>query len=122
MKSMLVAVAALAAGLTLPTSTAWAQNGTGKAAASAVGQPYCFYQDQKFSEGAVLNDRVCTRGKATDKVGEWTWTPQEKADFSGMQQELERTRLQAQLIQARLLLAETQARYHDATVKQSGKN
>lgn len=122
MKSMLITVAALAASLTLPTSTAWAQDGTGKAAAGAIGQPYCFYQDQKFSEGAVLNGRVCTRGKATDKVGAWTWTPQEQADFSGMQQELERTRLQAQLIQARLILAETQARYHDETEKHSGKN
>jgi hypothetical protein len=122
MKSMLITVAALAAGFAVPASNAWAQVGTGRAAADAASQPYCFYQDQKFSEGAVLNGRVCTHGDATGKAGKWTWMPQEKAESSGIQQELERTRLQTQLMQARSMLAEMEAHYHEATAKLSGKN
>jgi hypothetical protein len=108
MKSMLITVAALAACVVVP--------------AKAAGQSCCFYQDQKFSEGAVLNGRVCTRGNATDKTAEWAWVPQEKAELSGMQQEVERIRMQTQLVQARIGLAEMEARYREAAAKTSGKN
>ena len=108
MKSMLITAAALAAVFVLP--------------AKAAGQSYCFHQDQKFSEGAALNGRVCTRGNTTGKTEEWTWVPQEKAELSAMQQEVERIRMQTQLIQARLVLAETEARYREAAGKSSGKN
>jgi hypothetical protein len=109
MKSMLIiTAAALAAIFVVP--------------AKAAGQPYCFYQDQKFSEGAVLNGRVCTRGNANGKTGEWTWVPQEKVELSGMQQEVERIHMQTQLVQARMILAETEARYREAAAKSSGKN
>ena len=108
MKSMLITAAALAAVVVVP--------------AHAAGQSYCFYQDQKFSEGAALNGRVCTRGNATDKTGEWAWVPQEKAELAGMQQEVERVRMQTQLIQARLVLAETEARSREVAGKLSGKN
>jgi len=115
MKSMLIiTAAALAAGFVLPVNDAWAQEGTGPS--------YCFYQDQKFSEGAVLNGRVCTHRNATGKTGEWTWVPQEKAELSGMQQEVERIHLQTQLVQARMVLAETEARYREAVGKSAGKN
>ena len=108
MKSMLITAAALAAIFVVP--------------AKAADQSYCFYQDQKFSEGAALNGRVCTRGNATGKTEEWAWVPQEKAELSGMQQEVERIRMQTQLVQARLVLAETEARYREAAGKSSGKN
>ena len=109
MKSMLIiTAAALAAGFVLP--------------AKAADQSYCFYQDQKFSEGAALNGRVCTRGNATGKAAEWTWVPQEKAELAGMQQEVERIHMQTQLLQARTILAETEARYREAAGKLSGKN
>ena len=122
MKSMLITAAVLAAGFAALANNAWAQEGTGKSTASAAGQPYCLYQDLKFSEGAALNGRVCTRGTATGKGGAWTWVPQEKVELSGIQQEVERTRLQTQLVQARTLLAETEARFNEVTVKLSGKN
>ena len=122
MKSMLITAVALAASFTVPASNAWAQVGTGKTSASAASQPYCFYQDQKFSEGAVLNGRVCMHGDATGKAGKWTWVPPEKAEISGIQQELERTRLQTQLVQARSMLVEMEAHYREATTKLSGKN
>lgn len=108
MKPMLITAAALAAVFVVP--------------AKAAGQPYCFYQDQKFSEGAALNGRVCTRGNVTDKTAEWTWVPQEKVELSGIQQEVERLHMQTQLLQARMVLAETEARYRESTSKQSGKN
>jgi len=108
MKSMLITAAALAAVFVLP--------------AKAADQSYCFYQDQKFSEGAALNGRVCTRGNANGKTGEWIWVPQEKAELSSMQQEVERIRMQTQLVQARLILADTEARYREATAKTPGKN
>ena len=108
MKSMLITAAALAAVFVVPAKAA-DQNG-------------CFYQDQKFSEGAVLNGRVCTRGNAAGKTEEWTWVPQEKAELSGMQQEVEHIRMQAQLVQARIALAEMEARYREVAGKSSGKN
>lgn len=109
MKSMLIiTAAALAAVFVVP--------------AKAADQSYCFYQDQKFSEGAALNGRVCTRGNANGKTGEWIWVPQEKVELSGMQQEVERIRMQTQLITARIGLAEMEARYREATSKLSGKN
>jgi hypothetical protein len=108
MKSMLVMAAALAAVFVVP--------------AKAADQSWCFYQDQKFSEGAVLNGRVCSRVNATGKTAEWAWVPQEKAELSGMQQEVERIRMQTQLVQARMGLAETEARYREAAGKLSGKN
>jgi hypothetical protein len=109
MKSMLIiTAAALAAVFVVP--------------AKAADQSYCFYQDQKFSEGAVLNGRVCTRGNANGKTAEWAWVPQEKAELAGMQQEAERIRMQTQLISARIGLAETEARYREAAGKLSGKN
>lgn len=112
MRSMLIMAATLAAGFAVPSSTVWAHDGIG----------YCLYQDQKFSEGAVLNGRVCTRSKATGKAGEWAWAPQEIAELSDMQRELERTRLQTQLVQARSMLVEMEAHYNDATAKLSGKH
>jgi hypothetical protein len=108
MKSMLITAAALAAVFVVP--------------AKAADQSCCFYQDQKFSEGAALNGRVCTRGNATGKREEWTWVPQEKAEFSGMQKEVELIRMQTQLVQARMALAEMEARYREVTGKSSGKN
>jgi len=108
MKSMLIMAAALAAVFVLP--------------AKAADQSYCFYQDQKFSEGAALNGRVCTRGNTNGKTGEWSWVPQEKPELSSVQQEVERIRMQAQLVQARLTLIETEARYREATAKTPGKN
>ena len=108
MKSMLVTAAALAAVFVVP--------------AKAADQSWCFYQDQKFSEGAVLNGRVCTRGNTTGKTAEWTWMPQEKVELSGTQQEVERLHMQTQLLQARMILAETEARYREAASKLSGKN
>ena len=77
---------------------------------------------QQFSEGAALNGRIRTRGNAAGKAAELTWVPQEKAELSGMQQEVERIHMQTQLIQARTILAETEARYREATSKSSGKN
>ena len=114
MKSMLVTAAALAAVFVVPVSNVWAQGGTG--------QSYCFYQDQKFSEGAALNGRVCTRGNATGKGGDLIWAPQEGSGLSSMQQEVERIRMQTQLVQARMMLAETEARYREAAGKSAGKN
>ena len=108
MKAMLMTAAVLATGFVVP--------------ARAAVQPYCFYKDQKFSEGAALNGRVCTRGNATGKTEEWTWMPQEKVELSGVQQEVERLHMQTQLLQARMVLAETEARYREAAAKQSGKN
>jgi hypothetical protein len=108
MKSILITAAALAAVFVVP--------------AKAAGQSYCFYQDQKFSEGAALNGRVCTRGNANGKTGEWMWVPQEKVELSGIQQEVERIHMQTQLLQARMVLAETEARYREAAGKASGKN
>ena len=108
MKSILITAAALAAVFVVP--------------AKAADQSYCFYQDQKFSEGAALNGRVCTRGNANGKTGEWTWVPQEKVELSGMQQEVEHIRMQTQLLQARMVLAETETRYREAAGKLSGKN
>ena len=108
MKSMLITAAALAAVVVIP--------------AKAADPSCCFYQDQKFSEGAVLNGRVCTRGNATGKTAEWTWVPQEKAELAGMQQEVERLHMQTQLITARMILAETEARYREAASNTSGKN
>ena len=121
MKSMLVmAAAAAAACLAVPAGTAWAQEGI---TAKAGGPSFCFYQDQKFSEGAVLNGRVCTRGIATTgKAAELIWAPQEAPGLALMQLELERTRLQAQLFQARSLLADAEAHYREATGKAAGKN
>lgn len=121
MKSVLITATALAAGFAVPASNSWAQEEAGRATASAASQPYCFYQDQKFSEGAALNGRVCTHGDASAKAGKWTWVPQEKAELAAMQQELERTRLQTQLVQARILQADAEAHLNDATVKLSGK-
>ena len=110
MKSMLViTAAAMAAVVVVP-------------AKAAADQSWCFYQDQKFSEGAVLNGRVCARGNANGKTAEWAWVPQEKAELAGMQQEVERIRMQTQLISARIGLAETEARYREAAGKLSGKN
>jgi hypothetical protein len=108
MKSMLITAAALAAVFVVP--------------AKAADQSYCFYQDQKFSEGASFNGRVCTRGNANGKTGEWIWVPQEKVELSGIQQEVERIHMQTQLITARMVLAETEARYREAAAKSSGKN
>jgi hypothetical protein len=108
MKSMLITAAALAAVVVVP--------------AKAADQSYCFYQDQKFSEGAALNGRVCTRGNANGKTGEWIWVPQEKPELSSMQQEVERIRMQTQLVQTRLILAETEARYREAMAKTPAKN
>ena len=118
MKSMLVTAAALAACFAIPARTVWAQEATAKAPV----QSYCFYQDQKYSEGAALNGRVCTRTNAAGKTGELIWAPQEGLGFAGIQQELERTRLQAQLFQARSLLADAEAHYREAAAKLSGKN
>jgi len=108
MKSMLIMAAALAAVVVVP--------------AKAAGQSWCFYQDQKFSEGAVLNGRVCTRGNANGKAGEWTWVPQEKPELASMQQEVERIRMETQLITARMVLADAEARYREAAGKAAGKN
>jgi hypothetical protein len=108
MKSMLITAAALAAVFVIP--------------AKAADQSYCFYQDQKFSEGAALNGRVCTRGNADGKTGEWMWVPQEKVELASVQQEVERLHMQTQLVQARMILAETEARYREAAAKTSGKN
>jgi hypothetical protein len=123
---MIARPAALAAGFVVPTSNAWAQEGTGKAAASAAGQPYCFYQDQKFSEGATLNGRVCTRGDAAGKARQWTLgVDLGAARESRILRHAARAGAHAtagQLVQARILLAEAQADYREATVKLSGKN
>lgn len=108
MKSMLITAAALAAVVVVP--------------AKAADQSCCFYQDQKFSEGAVLNGRVCTRGNANGKTGEWTWVPQEKVELAGVQQEVERLHMQTQLVQARMILAETEARYREAAAKTPARN
>ena len=108
MKSMLITAAALAAVFVVP--------------ARAADQSHCFYQDQKYSEGAALNGRVCTRSNATGKGEDLIWAPQEGSGLSGMQQEVERIRMQTQLVQARMLLAETEARYREVTAKSSGKN
>ncbi|KGF79958.1 hypothetical protein IA69_21290 [Massilia sp. JS1662] len=108
MKSMFIMAAALAAVVVVP--------------AKAADPSHCFYQDQKYSEGAALNGRVCTRGNATGKGGDLIWAPQEGSGLSGMQQEVERIRMQTQLVQARMLLAETEARYREVTAKSSGKN
>jgi len=114
MKSMLIiTAAALAAGFVVPVNNVWAQGATG--------QSYCFYQDQKFSEGAALNGRLCTRGNAPGKAAELTWVPQEKAELSGIQQEVERIHMQTQLVQARMVLAEMEVRYREAASKSSGK-
>jgi hypothetical protein len=115
---MLVTAAALAACFAVPAGAAWAQEGTAKAS----GQSFCFYQDQRYSEGAFLNGRVCTRANAAGKAGDLIWAPQEGLVQSGVQQELERTRLQAQLFQARSMLAEAEAHYREAAAKSSGKN
>ena len=108
MKSMLIMAAALAAVFVVP--------------AKAADQSHCFYQDQKYSEGAALSGRVCTRSNASGKGGDLIWAPQEGSGLSGMQQEVERIRMQTQLVQARMLLAETEARYREVTAKSSGKN
>jgi hypothetical protein len=108
MKSMLITAAALAAVFVVP--------------AKAADQNCCFYQDQKFSEGAAVNGRVCTRRNAADKTVEWTWVPQEKPELAGMQQEVERIHMQTQLITARMILVEAEARYREAAAKSSGKN
>ncbi len=92
----------------------------GKLVASADKQSYCFYQDQKFSEGAVFNGRVCSHASG-DKAGDLMWLPQEAAELSGMLRELDRARLQTQLLQSRAILAETEARYNEAVGKLSGK-
>jgi hypothetical protein len=39
-----------------------------------------------------------------------------------VQQEVERIRMQTQLVQARIGLAETEARYREVAAKSSGKN
>lgn len=114
MKMLIITAAALAAGFVVPVNNVWAQGATGPS--------YCFYQDQKFSEGAALNGRICTRGKATGKAAELIWVPQEKAELSGMQQEVERIHMQTQLIQARMTLVEMEARYREAASKSSVKN
>ncbi|WP_371763059.1 DUF1496 domain-containing protein [Massilia sp.] len=108
MKSMFITAAALAAAFVGP--------------ARAADPSYCFYQDQKFSEGAALNGRVCTRGNATGKGGDLIWAPQEGSGLPAMQQEVERIRMQTQLVQARIGLAETEARYREVAAKSSGKN
>lgn len=81
-----------------------------------------FLPGPEVSEGAVLNGRVCTRGSAANKTEEWTWVPQEKVELSGIPQEVERLHMQTQLLQARMVLAETEARYREVTAKSSGKN
>ena len=110
----------LAAGIGALACNVQAAEKAGKPVAAADSQAYCFYQDQKFSEGAVFNGRVCSHA-SEGKAGDMAWLPQEAAELSGMLRELDRARLQTQLLQSRTILAETEARYNEAVVKLSGK-
>ncbi|WP_426337494.1 hypothetical protein ACN9MY_14115 [Pseudoduganella sp. R-31] len=111
---------ALAAGIGALACNAQAAEKAGKQVAAADSQAYCFYQDQKFSEGAVFNGRVCSRSSG-GKTADLVWLPQEGTELSGMLRELDQARLQTQLLQSRTILAETEARYNEAVVKLSGK-
>ena len=131
MNYLTITAVALAAAIGAPVHHARAQESAARPAAGAAGGPLCYYQDQRYSEGAVLNGRVCARnkaaaaaagGRAEGRAAELVWAPLEKAELSGMQQDIERTRLQTQLVQARTVLAETEARQAEAMVKLSGKN
>jgi hypothetical protein len=123
--NILASMIALAAGIGALACNVQAAEKTGKpaaaaAAAAADSQPYCFYQDQRFSEGALFNGRVCSHA-SEGKAGGMAWLPQEAAELSGMLRDLDRARLQTQLLQSRTILAETEARYNEAVVKLSGK-
>lgn len=109
-----ITVAALAAGIALSHTNARADAPAAKPGAVAGNQQVCLHQDQKYSLGAVLNGRVCSRGAMP---GDMQWVPQEKPEVLTMQQEIDRTRMQAQLFHARIMLAEAEAKLSDMTFK-----
>jgi hypothetical protein len=114
MKLKCISVAAVAAGIALSLTNAWADAPAAKPGAMAGNQQVCLHQDQKYSLGAVLNGRVCSRGAMP---GDMQWVPQEKPEVLTMQQEIDRTRMQAQLFHARIMLAEAEAKLSDMTFK-----
>ncbi len=131
MNDLTMTALVLAAAVCAPVHQARAQGGAARPAAGLAGGPLCYYHDQRYSEGAVLNGRVCARNKAAAAAGggraegraaELVWAPLERAELSGMQQDIERMRLQTQLVQVRTVLAETEARQAEAMSKLSGKN
>ncbi|CAN7241886.1 DUF1496 domain-containing protein [Pseudoduganella sp. LjRoot289] len=131
MKSKTMAAVALALGIAAPGPNAGAAEQADKSVASAGTPSYCFYQDQKYSEGAVLNGRVCSRGKATvivngsrndTRQAEFSWMQEERAELAGLQQELERTRMRTQLIHARSIQIEAEAKLNELSLKMGGKN
>ncbi|CAN7484681.1 DUF1496 domain-containing protein [Duganella sp. LjRoot269] len=131
MKFKIMFVAAMSTGFAVSASSAYAEVPSGNATSTAGSQRYCLYQDQKYSEGWVQSGMVCTRGRVTSVINgtrddtrpaEFMWTAQEKPGLAILYQEIERARLQTQLIQARIALMEAEAKQNDIAFKKSDKN